>query len=107
MDIGTVKKDMLELRRKYKAEKKISFDVVILFGSQAEGRARPDSDIDLAIVSRDFGKSRINESSLLNMLASKFNSSYEIIPISLKDYLDPNSSSPILNEIKKHGIVLF
>ncbi|MHB8893750.1 MAG: nucleotidyltransferase domain-containing protein [Candidatus Geothermincolia bacterium] len=34
----------------------IVVDRVILYGSQASGRQRPESDIDVAIISRDFGK---------------------------------------------------
>ncbi|KKQ34263.1 MAG: Nucleotidyltransferase [Candidatus Nomurabacteria bacterium GW2011_GWB1_37_5] len=34
----------------------IGFEEIILFGSQAKGTARKWSDIDLAIVSTDFGK---------------------------------------------------
>jgi predicted nucleotidyltransferase len=106
MDIGKIKIDVLKLRLELK-NNKIHPDVIILFGSQANGTARSDSDIDLAVVSRDYGHSRFEESSKLNLLASKINHSFEMVPLSLKDYLDPNAASPILNEIKKKGIVLF
>ena len=37
-------------------KKEIPVQKVIIYGSHARGRARPDSDIDLAIVSSVFGK---------------------------------------------------
>ena len=40
---------------------KIKVDKVILFGSHAKAAATNDSDIDLAIVSSEFGKSPLNE----------------------------------------------
>ncbi len=106
MDIGSIKIDALKLRTELK-RLNIHPDVIILFGSHASNRARPDSDIDIAVVSRDYGKNRIPEGSILNLIASKINPSFEGVPISLNEYLNPNSASPILNEIKSKGIVLF
>jgi predicted nucleotidyltransferase len=74
-----------------------------LFGSYAEGRQRPDSDIDLAVVSRDFGNNRVAEGSLLNFVATQIEPRFEAIPITLVDYLDPFSISPILHQIKVKG----
>ena len=106
MDIGQVKIDMLRLSQELKA-KAIRPDVVILFGSVARGADGPRSDIDIAVVSRDFGKSRFDESKTLNLLLNAINPSYEGVPIPLSQYLDPDAPSPILNEIKSTGIVLF
>jgi uncharacterized protein len=106
MDIGKIKIDMLNFRKDLK-QRSISPDVIILFGSRAHGRERADSDIDIAIVSRDLGKNRLQESSELNLMASRINPLYEVIPVSLESYLDPNAASPILEEIKKNGLVLF
>lgn len=106
MDIGEIKLNLLKLRTEL-LKNSIHPDLFILFGSQAEGRARPDSDVDIAVVSRDFGKSRFVESSSLNLLASKINPAFEMVPVSLKEYLDIKSASPLLHEIKTKGIVLF
>ncbi len=35
---------------------KIQVDKVVLFGSRIKGKVHKDTDIDIAIVSRDFGK---------------------------------------------------
>ena len=34
----------------------IPVDHVILYGSYARGKTRPDSDIDVAVISKNFGK---------------------------------------------------
>ena len=106
MDIGKIKVDVLHLRRELR-KNKIHPDLIILFGSQAEGRARPDSDIDLAIISRDFGRSRFKESSQVNLIGSQINPAFEIVPFSIAEFLSPDSASPLLEEIKKKGIELF
>lgn len=43
---------------------------VVLFGSVAKGTARPDSDIDIAVVTEPFHESRIREGGSI-LLASK------------------------------------
>lgn len=106
MDFESIKIDLLKIRNELR---KISIhaDVMIIFGSQAMNRARPDSDIDMAIVSRDYGKNRFKENSELNFIAHRINPNIEAITISLNDYLNVNAPSPILHEIKTKGIVLF
>jgi predicted nucleotidyltransferase len=46
-------------------------DRVILYGSYAAEKGRRDSDIDVAIVSRDFGKDRVEEGMALYRIAGK------------------------------------
>ncbi|MBF0205413.1 MAG: nucleotidyltransferase domain-containing protein [Oligoflexia bacterium] len=106
MDIGEIKLKSLELRKLLKRNN-IRPDMIILFGSHANGTAREDSDIDVAIVSRDLGKNRFKEGSFLNLLASQIDPIMEVIPIGLKQYLDNENISPILYEVKNKGIVLF
>lgn len=76
-------------------------DIIILFGSHATGKAKKESDVDLAVVSRDLGKNRIKEGALLNKLLSDVFPEAEVIPISLNEYFSKTSISPILHEIKK------
>jgi predicted nucleotidyltransferase len=76
---------------------------VILFGSYANGTAREDSDIDVAVVSERFGHSRLKEGQLLFKKARLVDSRIEPIPVSVDDY-DHDEDSPILYEIKKSGI---
>lgn len=103
MDFSEIKLKIInfdhELRRK-----NIRPDIILLFGSHAKGTAKKDSDIDLAVVSRDFGKNRLKEGILLNKILYKLFPEAEAIPISLKDFFDKENVSPILSEIKKTGI---
>ena len=46
-------------------KKGIRIDQVILYGSYASGNMRLYSDIDLAIISSDFGNDKFEESKLL------------------------------------------
>jgi predicted nucleotidyltransferase len=84
----------------------VHFDGAVLFGSRAKGTHREDSDIDLAIVSRSCGFDRFAESSKLNLLANRCFPFCDAVPVGLHDSLDTESISPILHEIKKHGILL-
>lgn len=76
---------------------------VLLYGSYPKNRATKDSDIDICIVSPDFGNNKAKEMSYLRKKAYKINLLLEPIPLSPseweeKDYL------PLIAEIKKHGI---
>ncbi len=106
MDISEIKRLVLDYRRLLKS-RNVTPDVLILFGSQARGSARPDSDIDLAVVSRCLGKDRFKEGVRLNKLARQIDPRFEVIPIGIEDYLQKETLSPILHEIKKTGLILF
>jgi predicted nucleotidyltransferase len=82
----------------------IRVDMIVLFGSYAKKRQHEDSDIDLCVVSRDFGKDRINEGASVNLIASRIDIRLECITANLSDYMYKSASSPILAEVKKHGI---
>lgn len=105
MDIKYIKRKAIELALLLKKEK-INADLIILFGSQADGTSRDDSDIDMAVISRDFGKDRFKEGSRLNYLASTIDHRIEAVPVGLDEYLSGNSISPILHEITTKGIPL-
>jgi predicted nucleotidyltransferase len=106
MDLGEIKLKALKLRSDLLINN-VHADLILLFGSQATGRAGPDSDIDIAVVSRDFGKDRIAEGALCNKLASRIDASIEVVPLSVTQFLDPNCIFPIVHEIQKTGIPLF
>jgi predicted nucleotidyltransferase len=106
MDIADIKSRVIQLKALMEAEG-IHFDGAILFGSHAKGTAGHDSDVDLAILSRDFGKDRFEESALLNRLAYKCIPFCDALPVGLEEYCAPATVSPILNEVKKHGLLLF
>ena len=86
-------------------EKGITVDKIILYGSHASGKARPDSDIDVAVVSRDFGKDRTEEGMLLFRIAGEIDVRLEPVPISLKSYKN-DTWVPLIYEIRKNGLEL-
>lgn len=75
---------------------------VVLFGSCAKGKARPDSDIDVAVVSTQFGRDVAEEMMLLRKIALKVDSCIEPVPLS-PDALDDNYST-FAQEIRRQGI---
>lgn len=80
----------------------ISVDRIVLYGSYVRGQARPDSDIDIAVVSKNFGKDRVEEGMLLFRIAGKIDSRLEPVPISLKAY-ENNTWVPLIYEIREKG----
>jgi predicted nucleotidyltransferase len=83
----------------------INIDRVILFGSYAKGNVRPDSDIDIAVISKDFGKDRVEEGMSLFRIAGKIDPRLEPIPFSTKAY-ENDTWIPLIYEIKQKGIEL-
>ncbi len=76
---------------------------IILFGSYAHGNPRRESDIDIAVVSGDFGKDRFNERVLLSKIAYYVDARIEPHPVSLKDFTG-DTWQVLLHEIKSKGI---
>lgn len=85
-------------------ERGVHADVVLLFGSRARNQHNTASDFDIAVVSRDFGNDRFREAVLLQTVAYGILSNCDFVPVGLTEYLDPQSISPILAEIKRDGI---
>lgn len=85
--------------------KGITIDKIVLYGSYAKGRQRPDSDIDVAVVSRDFGKDRTEEGMLLFRIAGEIDPRIEPVPISVKSYKN-DTWVPLIYEIRTKGIEL-
>jgi len=86
-------------------EEGISIDRVILYGSYAAGLGRSDSDIDVAIISKEFGKDRVEEGIKLFRIAGKVDARLEPIPISAEAY-EKDTWLPLIYEIKKKGMEL-
>lgn len=76
----------------------------VLFGSWAKGKARKDSDIDICLVSPQFGKDDLIEMRYLLMETMVVDSRIEPIPMSIEDY--ENDATPFVLEIKKYGKVI-
>jgi predicted nucleotidyltransferase len=86
-------------------KRKIKVAKVILYGSRASGRSHEYSDIDVAIVSPDFGKDRYREGAKLFEIACAIDPRIEPVPISLSSY-ENDTWIPIIYEIRKNGIEL-
>jgi predicted nucleotidyltransferase len=86
-------------------QKGITVDRVILYGSYAKGKARSDSDIDVAVISKNFGKDRVEEGMTLFRVAGKIDPRLEPIPISSESYQN-DTWVPLIYEIKEKGIEL-
>jgi predicted nucleotidyltransferase len=83
----------------------VTVDKIILYGSYARNKQRPDSDIDVAAVSRNFGKDRVEEGMLLFRIAGKIDPRIEPVPISVESY-NNDTWVPLIYEIRTKGIEL-
>jgi len=81
----------------------IRVEKAILYGSYATGRVHSGSDLDLAIVSPDFGKDRFEEGKMLHRLAWRVDPRIEPIPISSTSY-ENSTWIPLIYEIRQKGI---
>ena len=88
-------KEILE-RNKIKVQK------LILFGSYAKGTQKKWSDIDLCVVSPQFGKNRFEERVKLMKLSIGGGENIEPHPYNLKDL--KNKWDPLASEITKYGL---
>jgi predicted nucleotidyltransferase len=80
----------------------ITIDRVILYGSYVKGNVRPDSDIDVAVISKDFGKDRVEEGMILYRIAGKIDPRLEPVPFSTKMY-EKDTWIPLIYEIREKG----
>lgn len=81
----------------------VHVDKALVYGSMASGRQTPDSDLDVAIVSSDFGKDRYSEGTMLNQLAWRIDSRLHPVPIATESY-EHDTWIPLVHEIREHGI---
>ena len=83
--------------------KGIQVEKAILFGSYLSGRYSNYSDIDIAIVSPDFGKDRFEEGKILFQIAWRVDPRIEPIPISSESY-ENDTWVPLIYEIRHNGL---
>jgi len=103
-----VEKEVVEILMKFQKalEKKgIRVTKIVLYGSHATGKFHQDSDIDVAIVSPDFGKDRFEEGVKLLQIAYKIDPRIEPVSVSLKSYGE-DTWLPLIYEIREKGIPL-
>ncbi|HOP65178.1 MAG TPA: nucleotidyltransferase domain-containing protein [Spirochaetota bacterium] len=84
-------------------EKRIRFDKIILFGSSVNGKPDRWSDIDVAVISPDFGKDILEERFLLARLSYQVDPRLEVHPVSAFEF-ENESWKTIIHEIKTTGI---
>lgn len=97
--------DAISLSQKYLASVKeagITVDTAYLFGSFAKGKTWEGSDVDICIISSQFGKNYLEEKSRLNKLALKIDPRIEPVPFNHSDF--GNKYDPLVAEIKRFGI---
>ena len=83
----------------------IHVDKAILYGSYATGNENADSDLDVAVISSDFGKDRYLEGSMLMKLAWRIDPRLHPVPVSSESFaLD--TWIPLVHEIKTNGVVM-
>jgi len=85
--------------------KGIRVEKAVLYGSYASGNVHTGSDLDLAIISPDFGKNRFEEGKMLLQMAWRIDPRLEPIPISSESY-EKDTWIPLIYEIKEKGIEL-
>ena len=83
--------------------KGIRIERVFLYGSFASGKTHSGSDLDLAIISPDFGRDRYEERKMLLRLAWRIDPRIEPIPISSASY-ENDTWIPLIHEIRQKGI---
>lgn len=101
------KKEIINIIKKYIAylyNDGIKVEKAILFGSYVKKNNNKDSDIDVLIISKSFGKNRVKEGQELFKRTRFIDARIEPIPVTLKEY--NTGSSPLINEIKKYGITV-
>lgn len=94
----------IEKFHKLLIKNKISVEKIILFGSYAKGKQKPWSDVDLCVVSKNFGKNNYDEMVMLMKLRDMNEIVIEPHPYNPKDLEDP--FDPLASEIRKYGKVV-
>jgi uncharacterized protein len=77
----------------------------ILYGSRLTNEFHEDSDIDVALVSPDFGRDRFNEGVKLFQFACKIDPRIEPVPISSQSF-EQDTWIPLIYEIRSNGLEL-
>lgn len=80
----------------------VDVDKAFVFGSHAFGAPKPWSDIDVCVVSSQFGKDSFAESVYLAGIASHIDLMIEAHPYSPEDFKE--KYDPLADQIRKHGI---
>jgi predicted nucleotidyltransferase len=107
--MAQIKEEVKKVLRDYlvKVQKDIPVDLAILYGSQAKGRPRPDSDIDIAVFSHKFrNKSRYAAQVMLQKYLRGVKADIQPIGYPTEEYSSKNELDFVVAIIKKEGIVV-
>lgn len=102
-----LKKRIIQSVKHYAAllkEKGILFEKIIIFGSQAKGKAREWSDVDVCVVSKAFGKD--TQAERVKLMITRDDNSLEIEPHPFHPKDLQNKWDPLAHEIRLHGITI-
>ena len=80
----------------------IKTEMIYVFGSQAIGKAKKWSDIDVGVISPNFSDDRQKERVKLMRLSQRINLAIEPHPFCPADFNNPYY--PLAREVKKYGI---
>ena len=91
------------------SERGLTISKIILFGSQAKGRATEESDVDIVIISEDFSNKDIFERAILTkeaeiMTIKKFMMPLDIITMTPKEF---ESGTSIISDFARDGEVVY
>lgn len=81
----------------------IRIEKAILFGSYAKGSAGKDSDIDIAIISPDFGQDYVEEAVMLKEISEDIDLDISPRPYSLEEYKNRKQGQFLYDEIVSKG----
>jgi len=96
----------IEIVKRYIEElekKEIYISKAILFGSHARGKAKPESDIDVALISDAFSGDRFEDRRRIVPLRRKIDGRIEPIPFRPEDF---ENGGVLAEEIKRTGIII-
>ncbi|MCL2153286.1 MAG: nucleotidyltransferase domain-containing protein [Oscillospiraceae bacterium] len=97
---------VLQIAQRFAERVKAEIDtdaIVYLFGSFARGNASDKSDIDMAVISREFGKDISEDYGMLAVIAYQINSDIEAHPIVYDDWVE---LTPFTIEVRKDGVLV-
>lgn len=88
-------------------EKGVKVNRLYLYGSYANGKPRPDSDIDIAVISSSFDKKNlVQRQEILGEIIFPLGEPIEAIGYSLREFKQAHPFS-FLREIITHGKIIY
>lgn len=103
----TIPENIIKLTKSFRSlleQNNIPIESMIVFGSQAKGNARTESDIDVCVVSPTFGHNDVEEMQMLFKKARHIDSRIEPYPLNPENLKD--TYNPIVGEIIKWGVLV-